>query len=71
MKNKEYYKDRIIDLLCESLNIAVDRKTDKPCACEGFRCANCAFRDYQSCTYAFRNWLNLEHKELVLTHEEK
>ena len=71
MKNKEYFKDQFIDLLCEYLAIAVDINTGKPCACEGFRCANCAFRGDESCPDAFVNWLNQEHKENVLTHEEK
>ena len=71
MKNKEYYKDQIIELLCESLDVAVDINTGKPCACEGFRCANCAFNGYEPCANAFMDWLNQEHKERVLTQEEK
>ena len=71
MKNKEYFKDQIIDLLCEYLAIAVDINTGKPCACESFGCANCAFAGDESCPDAFVNWLNQEHKEHVLTYEEK
>ena len=72
MKNKEYFKDQIYDILCSCKSVAVNRKTGEPFMCDG-SCANCAlFRSDGTCkTFAFMNWLDEEHKEHVLTHEEK
>lgn len=72
MKNKEYFKDQIYDILCSCKSVAVNRKTGKPFMCDG-SCANCAlFRSDGTCkTCAFMNWLDEEYKEHVLTHEEK
>ena len=72
MKNKEYYKDQIYDILCSCKSVAVNRKTGEPFMCD-CSCANCAlFRSDGTCkTCAFMNWLDKEHKELVLTYEEK
>lgn len=73
MKNKEYYKDQIFDILCSGKSVAVNRKTGKLFVCDGSSCANCVlFRYDGTCkTCAFMNWLNQEHKERILTHEEK
>lgn len=72
MKNKEYFKDQIYDILCSCKSVAVNRKTGKPFMCDG-ACANCAlFRIDDTCkTRAFMNWLDQEHIEHVLTYEEK
>lgn len=71
MKNKEYFKDQIYDILCSCKSGAVNRKTGEPFMCNG-SCANCAlFRSDGTCkTRAFMNWLGEEHKEHVLTYEE-
>lgn len=73
MKNKEYFKDQIYDILCSYKSVAVNRKTGEPFMCDGSSCANCAlFRSDGTCkTCAFMNWLDQEHIEHVLTHEEK
>lgn len=72
MKNKEYFKDQIYDILCSRKNVAVNSKTGEPFMC-GHNCVNCAlFRPDGTCqTRAFMNWLDGEHKEHVLTYEEK
>lgn len=71
MKNKEFYKDQIYDILCSCKSVAVNRKTGEPFMCTG-SCANCAlFRSDGTCkTRAFMNWLDEEYKEHVLTYEE-
>ena len=71
MKNKEYFKDQIYDILCSCKSVAVNSKTGEPFMCNG-SCANCAlFRRDDTCkTRAFMNWLDEEHKEHVLTYEE-
>lgn len=73
MKNKEYFKDQIYDILCSCKNVAVNSKTGEPFMCDRYSCANCAlFRADGTCqTRAFMNWLDEEYKEHVLTHEEK
>lgn len=73
MKNKEYFKDQIYDILCSCKSVAVNSKTGEPFMCDRYSCANCAlFRADGTCkTRAFMNWLDEEHKKHVLTYEEK
>lgn len=72
MKNKEYYKDQIFELVCDSYSIAVNSETHEPCACENTSCDKCLLHHVASrCTEAFKEWLNQEHIEPILTDEEK
>jgi hypothetical protein len=73
MTNFEYFKNEIIDIIKHSGHTkpAVDRRTGKPCKCDGFNCKECVFID--NCNMAnYYNWGTSEHVEKPeLTKKER
>ena len=69
MKNKEYYKDQILELAYDGYSIAVNSETHKPYAC--ISCGNCIFKHTESCTDALKEWLEQEHNEPLLNDAER
>ena len=43
MKNKEKFKDEIVEIACNNSNVAVDNETNKPVKCHRLYCGNCLF----------------------------
>ena len=69
MKNKEYYKDQILELAYNGYSIAVNSETHKPYAC--ISCDNCIFNHAESCRDALKEWLEQEHNEPLLNDAER
>lgn len=72
MTNREYYKDRILDIACNGGSISIDKMTGELFECtEEMRCEDCLF-DIGSCEYQIKKWANTEHIEKPkLTKNEK
>lgn len=72
MKNKEYYKDQIFELICNEYTFAVNSETNKLCACKYVDCDKCAFHQTAPmCRKAFKEWLEQEHEEPILNDAER
>ena len=78
MTNYEYYKDEIMAIIEDGYSLAVNKNTEKICACQDILCGECLFdRSIASCTSACRRnrkkWLNSEYKPVAptITVDEK
>ena len=79
MTNYEYYKDEIMAIIEDGYSLAVNKNTEKPCACQDILCGECLFGcGIASCTSACRDarkaWLNSEYNKPVaptITVDEK
>lgn len=74
MKNKDFYKAKILECIMNyNCSIAVDKNNGEPVPCDiSPACENCKlYSRNMSCTQTWRKWLEQEHKESVLTREEK
>lgn len=60
MKNKEKYKDRIIEIAMNGDILAVNKDTNLPMLCGLSRCCNCLFDDCKSCPDGRKEWLEQE-----------
>lgn len=49
MKNKEKFKDKIVDIACKGGIIAVDNITYGPVDCNSIDCSNCLFYGCGGC----------------------
>lgn len=72
MKNKEYYKNQIFKLVCDGYIVSVNTETQRLRACKDIACDRCVFNQTTpKCAEVFKEWLEREHVEPVLTDEEK
>lgn len=76
MKNKEFYKNEIYDAACIYKDLAVDKNTGEPCDCLNTLCEDCLLLDIRcehgdSCTDAWKLWLEQDHVEPILDAVEK
>lgn len=71
MKNKEFWKDTIYDILCEGSVVAIDKRTQEPRPCSYADCGQCLFGGGGLCVYGLRKWLEQEHIEPILNDAEK
>lgn len=74
MKNKEFYKEQILKCIMDyNCSIAIDKDTNKLVPCEMLTtCTRCKLdTPFGSCTKTWREWLELEHEEQLLTKKEK
>ena len=79
MTNYEYYKDEIMAIIEDGYSLAVNKNTEKPCACQDILCGECLlWRDIMPCTSAScrhnrKKWLNSEYKPVAptITVDEK
>lgn len=63
MKNREKFKNEIVDIICNGDNIAVNKKTRVPLACTNIKCNKCLFYNIkQYCIDALVEWANQEYK---------
>lgn len=65
MTNREKFAEQILDIVCSSSNIAVDKNTMKPVPCKDISCADCyfIFKKGIRCDDAFKEWFESEYKE--------
>lgn len=66
MKNKEKFKDEIVDIICSGDIIAVDKETRIPVPCSSIECKKCLFRGEIGCSDALAVWVNQEYKETIV-----
>lgn len=62
MKNKEKFKEEIMELACDHHRIAVDEITGKVVHCNSIKCEKCRFNSV-NCTAQLREWAEAEYKE--------
>lgn len=68
MKNKEKYKEKLIDMfVVNGKQLAVKKETGEPCDCDHIFCIQCLFDDndnkYEACIKARKEWLEAEYIE--------
>lgn len=63
MKNKEKFKDKILDVVCNEGKLAVDAKTHEPVSCNSISCGDCLFYCTALCSDAVVEWANQEYKD--------
>ncbi len=70
MKNIEYYKEKILDIVGRGDSVGVDRNTNEPEGCAFLGCENCKLAD--NCNNGLRKWCNEQYIEKpMLTKNEK
>lgn len=71
MKNKEKFKDEIINIICSGDNLAVDKETDVPISCNSILCTKCLFNDDGCNIDKIDAWANKEYKEpIVISYKD-
>lgn len=72
MKNKEKFKNEIVDIICNGDSIAVDKETRVPIACSNIKCGNCLFYNIKEyCVDTLCEWANQEYKDpMVISHAD-
>lgn len=65
MKNKEKFKNEIVDIVCNGGSLAVDIETNKPVDCATIDCRKCLFysTEFGACSNVMKIWTNQEYKE--------
>lgn len=66
MKNKEKFKDKIVDIVCNGGSIAVDNTTYEPVDCNRVDCTTCLFYGCGGCSDPLIEWANQEYKDPVV-----
>lgn len=69
MKNKEKFKDEIVDIVCKGGNIAVDNITYEPVECN-IDCGTCLFYGCGSCSDMLIEWARREYKKPVVISDK-
>lgn len=65
MKNKEKFKDEILDIICKGGNIAVDNITYEPVDCNSIDCGTCLFYGCGVCSDMLIEWYRREYKKPI------
>lgn len=63
MKNREKFKDEIVDIACKGGNIAVDNITYEPVNCNSIGCDTCLFDGCCDCSDMRIEWAEREYKK--------
>lgn len=63
MKNKEKFKDEIINIVCNGGNLAVDKEKYTPMPCIKIACSSCLFYDDGCRIGKIKEWSEKEYKE--------
>lgn len=66
MKNKEKFKDEIVNIVCKGGNIAVDNITYEPVDCSSIECINCLFYSCGKCSDLIVEWARREYKKPIV-----
>lgn len=72
MKNKEKFKDKIVDIACGGDLVAVDKYTYEPTHCTCISCENCLIYNGSCCSDKIIEWANQEYKEpIVISYNDR
>lgn len=63
MKNREKYKEELLDIACAGKKIAIDKRTMQIRSCAWFPCEHCLFNGYASCDTKLAEWAESEYVE--------
>lgn len=64
MKNKEKFKNEIVDIICNGDSVGINKETYTPVPCCKIPCDKCLFyTEKLLCVDALVNWANQEYKE--------
>ena len=63
MKNREKYKEELLDIVCTGKNIAIDKRTMQIRGCAGFLCGDCLFGGCDDCDTKLAEWAESEYVE--------
>lgn len=63
MKNREKFKDEIVDIACKGGTIAVAKTSYEPVDCNSIECATCLFYGCGGCSEALIEWARREYKK--------
>lgn len=62
MTNMEYYKDKLLDMLCAGTAPAINKNHYELTTCNEVACSDCLFKsDVKNCKQPCREWLEKEH----------
>lgn len=67
MTNKEFFKERLLDIACNGDTIGVNKKTGVPMSCNYPNCSGCLFNNDSTCTPCstlLSNWCKGEHRDI-------
>ena len=65
MKNREKYKEELLNIACTGKRIAIDKRTMQIRSCTGLSCGHCLFNGYASCDTKLAEWAESEYIETV------
>lgn len=65
MKNREKYKEELLDIACAGKKIAIDKRTMQIRGCAWFPCEHCLFNGYASCDTKLAEWAESEYVDPV------
>ena len=66
MKNREKFKDEIIDIVCNGGNLAVDKEKNTPIPCIKIACNSCLFYDVGCRVGKLKEWAEKEYKDTTV-----
>ena len=66
MKNRENFKDEIIDIVCNGGNLAVDKEKYTPIPCIKIDCTSCLFYDDGCRIGKIKEWAEKEYKDTTV-----
>lgn len=66
MKNREKFKDEIIDIVCNGGNLAVDKEKYTPIPCIKIACTSCLFYDDGCRIGKIKEWAEKEYKNITV-----
>lgn len=71
MKNKEKFKNEIVDIVCNGGSIAVDNITYEPVDCNTVDCGTCLFYGCGVCSDVLIEWARREYKKpIVISYKD-
>ena len=72
MTNREFYKDKLLDIVCAGDCFGVNKTNSQPVPCGELHCGKCVFSISDSCIKNRVAWCNKKYiKRLKLTENEK
>lgn len=63
MKNREKYKEELLNIACAGNRIAIDKRTMQIKGCEVFPCGLCLFSGSDGCSKKLAEWAETEYIE--------
>lgn len=63
MKNREKYKEELLDIACAGNRIAIDKRTMQIRRCKGLSCVHCLLNECDDCGEKLAEWAESEYVE--------